>query len=238
MTATAVHHSQVTAPVNDPRRSARRTLALIAPLPPALLAVVSWVMPYGNADKPADVVRQVMTHEGAQSLQVLLTTLAVLFVIPAFYAVSRVSRLRAPRLTLVGLGLSVVGYAALAMSLATDNQLVAMTGLDAATQTTLLQKAYDTSQVGISVPVFVVSHVLGTTLLGIALYRSRTVPGWAAALVAVSQPLHLVFVVAVPSHLGDAVAWAGLAVGFAVAAAALWHMSDDDYDVAPTNPLS
>jgi hypothetical protein len=66
--------------------------------------------------------------------------------------------------------------------------------------------------------VFVVGHILGTVLLGVALWRA--IPRWAAAALAVSQPLHLLFAVVVPNHLLDAVAWGLTAVGFTAAAMA------------------
>lgn len=48
--------------------------------------------------------------------------------------------------------------------------------------------------------VFVVGHVIGTVLLGIAMWRSRAVPRWAAAITAVAQPLHFVAAVVIASH--------------------------------------
>jgi len=66
--------------------------------------------------------------------------------------------------------------------------------------------------------VFVIGHILGGILLGIALWR--VIPAWAAVALAFSQPLHFVFAVFVPNHLLDGVAWALTAVGFAAAAIA------------------
>jgi uncharacterized membrane protein YdfJ with MMPL/SSD domain len=65
--------------------------------------------------------------------------------------------------------------------------------------------------------VWVIGHILGTVLLGVALWR--TIPVWAALALIVSQPLHLVAAVIVPNHLLDGLAWLLTAVGFAVTAA-------------------
>jgi len=70
---------------------------------------------------------------------------------------------------------------------------------------------------GLEGTVFVAGHVLGTVLLGLALWRA--VPRWAAVAIIVSQPLHFVAAVVLANHVLDAAAWALTAVGFAVAVA-------------------
>ncbi|HEY3952192.1 MAG TPA: hypothetical protein VGM53_02360 [Streptosporangiaceae bacterium] len=57
-------------------------------------------------------------------------------------------------------------------------------------------------------------------LIGIALWRGRAVPRWAALTIGVSQVLHFVFAVIVPNHTLDGLAWGLTAPGFAVAAVA------------------
>ena len=51
--------------------------------------------------------------------------------------------------------------------------------------------------------------------------RSRTIPAWAAWALIISQPLHIVFAVVVPSNALDALAWALTTIGFAMAAATM-----------------
>jgi hypothetical protein len=67
--------------------------------------------------------------------------------------------------------------------------------------------------VDVALGVFVVGHVVGTVLLGLALWRSRGVPAWAAWAVAVSQPLHFTATVVLGSPQVDFVAWNLMAVG-------------------------
>jgi hypothetical protein len=67
--------------------------------------------------------------------------------------------------------------------------------------------------------VFVIGHILGTVLLAIALWGA--IPRWVAVLLAISQPLHLVFAVIVPNGPLDTLAWLLTAFGFAVAGAVL-----------------
>ena len=75
--------------------------------------------------------------------------------------------------------------------------------------------------IGLASNIFVLGHVLGLVLLGIALWRGRVVPAWAGLLLAASQLLHIVFAVIVPVHALDGLAWGLTAVGFAAAAVAL-----------------
>jgi hypothetical protein len=75
--------------------------------------------------------------------------------------------------------------------------------------------------VGIATGIFVVGHVVGTVLLGIALVRSGRVPAWAGWATAVSQPLHFVATVFLGSPQVDFVGWSLTAVGMAMVARAL-----------------
>ena len=77
---------------------------------------------------------------------------------------------------------------------------------------------------------FVLGHLIGTVILGFALWRSQTVPSWAALLLAISQPIHLASVM-LGSRPLDLVGWGGTAVGFAVAGWALLGMNNDEFDL-------
>jgi hypothetical protein len=61
--------------------------------------------------------------------------------------------------------------------------------------------------IGLASSIFVLGHVLGLVLLGIALWRGRVVPAWAGLLLAASQVLHVLFAVIVPVHALDGLAW-------------------------------
>ena len=80
---------------------------------------------------------------------------------------------------------------------------------------------------------FVVGHVLGTILLGVAMLRSRLVPAWAAWVTIVAQPLHFVAAVILGSHWLDLFAWGLNAVGFAALALAILRLPDDEWAPAP-----
>lgn len=87
----------------------------------------------------------------------------------------------------------------------------------------------------VGVGLFVVGHILGPVLLGAALWRARVVPRWVAIAVAVSQPVHLVSAVILPSRLLDVVlGWWLTTVAFAAIALVVLRMRDDEWDAAPS----
>lgn len=106
-------------------------------------------------------------------------------------------------------------------------------GLDQATVARVLDLYLAHPATSLSLGVFVLGHVVGTALLGLALWRARVLPSWAGLLLAVSQPLHLVSVL-IGSRPPDVLAWGSTAFAFAVASLALVRMSDDAYDLPPT----
>ena len=57
---------------------------------------------------------------------------------------------------------------------------------------------------------WVVVHILGMVVAAIALFRARMLPLWAAILLALSQPVHLVAAIIVPSRWLDVFAGWGM----------------------------
>lgn len=194
--------------------------ALLLPVGPAAVAVLRFVLPYDTVDDSASMVEKVAAAPDRQSLVLWLAFVAALTLVPAVVWVGRVTRKRAPRLTAAALILLVPGYLALAWMSSSDALLWVgvREGLDSATLTGLYDAAHPTT--ALAETVFVAGHLIGTVVLGIALWRSAVVPRWAAAAVAVSQPLHLVAVI-LSNHPLDLVAWGLQAVGFAAVSAVL-----------------
>jgi hypothetical protein len=192
--------------------------ALLLPLGPAAVAVLRLVLPYYTAGSPEETVAEVGRHPGAQSAVLWLGFIAVFTLVPGVIAAGGLCRATAPRLTSWALGLAVPGYLALAVMLASDQVLWSAqeAGLSATQSAALYSAAHPT--IGIAIGIFVVGHVTGTVLLGIALVRSGRVPAWAGWVTAVSQPLHFVATVFLGSPQVDFVAWSLTAVGMAVVA--------------------
>jgi hypothetical protein len=154
-------------------------------------------------------------------------------------AVGWLSRRRVPILTTIGLILAVVGFTCLAAGNTFGELSTALVAshpeFDRATAYALgagLELGPVSSLTG---TLFVFGHLIGTIILGLALWRSHTVPSWAAILLAVSQPIHLASVMLGNRPL-DLIGWGGTALGFAAAGWALLRMNNDDFDLPP-DPL-
>lgn len=219
--------------VRDLRRWQRWVAALVLPIGPAAVAVLRFILPYNTTDGSSGVARKVLAHPGAQSVVLWLGFVAILTLVPAVFAVGRLTRRRAPRLTAAALLLAVPGYLSLTWLIGSDllAWAGAKQGLDGATLGRLLALVHPTS--AIASVLFVLGHVVGTVLLGIALWRTRVVPRWAALGTIVAQPLHFVAAVIVASHGLDLVAWGLNAVGFAAVAVAILRLPDEAWDVGP-----
>lgn len=219
----------------DVRRGTRWLAAVILPIGPGVIALLRYRLPYFNAETSTDIGSAVLANPGAQSFVVWCVFIAIFTLVPAALWVGRLTRRHTPRLTATALLLLVPGYLALG-GLATGDVILwagAREGLDAAT----LGRLYETMHpaVMVTTSVFVLGHVLGTVLLGIALWRSRAVTRVAALLVIVSQPLHFVALIILASPTLDMAAWGMNAIGFAAASIAVLRLSNDEWDLPPAD---
>ncbi len=81
--------------------------------------------------------------------------------------------------------------------------------------------------------IFVAGHVIGTVLLGIAMWRSHVGPRWAAVAVAISQPIHAIAAIVLVSHTLDLVGWGLQAAGFAAVGWVILRMRDEVWEPLP-----
>jgi hypothetical protein len=191
--------------------------AVLLPVGPAAVAVIRFILPYFTVDEPADMAAGVAANLGSQSLVLWLGLIAAITLPLAVIWIGRLTYRKAPRLTVAALVLAVPGYLALGVILASDVMLYAgvNNGLDPQTVGGLVVGSHPT--MAVAEIVFVLGHLVGTVLLGAALWRTRAVPVWAAVLTTFSQPLHLVAAIFLLSRPLDLVAWMMTAVGFAAA---------------------
>jgi hypothetical protein len=151
-------------------------------------------------------------------------------------AVGWLSRRRVPISTTIGLILAVVGFTCLAVGNSFGEVSTALVAshpeFDRATTYTVGSGLELGPVSNLTGTLFVFGHLIGTVILGVALWRSRIVPPWAGLFLAISQPIHLASVLLGNRPL-DLVGWGGTAVGFAVAGWALLRMNNDDFDLAP-----
>ena len=114
-----------------------------------------------------------------------------------------------PKLGTTALILSVAGFSAVPVIALTDYIALAgaRSGAPTADVAHLLDQLQKQPTVVLGGVVFVIGHILGVLLLGIAAWVLGLVPMWAGLVLAFSQPFHAVFAVAVPNHALDACAW-------------------------------
>jgi hypothetical protein len=172
-------------------------------------------LPYNTTDDTATITAKTMAEHGRMSAVLWLGFIAVLTLVPASYVVARLTRESAPRITTIAMVLIVPGYLSLGWLTAEDQFMWsgAQAGLDASQITRLSESMHPS--VAVAGVFFVLGHVLGTILLGTAMWRARVVAKWAALAVIVSQPIHFVAAVVVPNHTLDLIGWGLQAVGFA-----------------------
>ena len=202
----------------------RTALAVLMPIGPLAIAIVRGILPYYTTDSNTVMAAKVAAHQGTETVVIWLTFIALLTLIPGVIALGLLARRRAPRLGTAGLVVSFAAVARLFWSNVAGADTVAMgaarIGTAPGATGALLTSIGGISAIGLGSTVFVIGHILGLLLLGVALWRGRVVPRWAALLLAVSQILHFVFAVIAPNHLLDGCAWGLTAVAFAVAAVA------------------
>jgi len=213
--------SSIVTTSNPQSRLARLGILLVLPLAPALIAVLRFILPYYQSAETADVVRDVTTHQGTQNAVIWLGFLASLTLPVAAVLAARPFAARAPRLTTVAEFLLVPAYLCLPWLVVGDAILLrgVRSSVEAATIGTFQSGLHPVAD--LAAGIFVVGHVLGTVLLGIAAIRTRAIPLWAGIALTISQPLHFIALVILGSPTLDLIGWGLNALAFGVIAVTL-----------------
>lgn len=196
----------------------RRALVLL-PLGPLCVGFLRLLLPYYTAPDSAASARAVAAQPGRESAVLWLGLIAVLTLVPGVYAARDL--LPKTRLRTAAVGLLVAGYLALPALLASD--LVLWLGAKEHLDPIVTGKLVDDvhPSFAIALGVFVVGHVVGTVLLGVACLRSGRVTTPVCWALIVSQPLHFVTTVFLGLAWVDLIAWTLTAVGMGALAASL-----------------
>lgn len=213
----------------------RLGLALLA-LGPVCVGLLRFLLPYYTAaDSRASAVA-VMAHPGRESAVLWLGLVATLSLVPGVYAVR--GALPANRLRATALTLLVAGYLALPLLLAPDLLLWlgADQGLSVDAVAQLLDGVHPAFVVGLGV--FVVGHVLGVVLLGVACLRARVLPTALAWVLLLSQPVHFLTAVFLGLPWLDLLAWTATAAGMVALGLAALSQQEQDAARAPVASLS
>jgi hypothetical protein len=218
--------------VRDVRRFRRIVAATVLVVPATCIAIGRlFLTDDSNTRQSLDLIAA--TPDRQLSFAVL-GWIAGLTVVPAFLAAGRLARARRPVLTTVALAVNLAAYlggSALAaldvLYLAGARLPVEQRGGSAA----LIEAFWSTGISGASTGLFVIGHVVGAILMGLALRGSIHPVGWIAMLL--TQPGHVFAFTVVPNHLTDALAWGLMTVAFACCAFRVLRTPDDEWDLPP-----
>jgi hypothetical protein len=197
----------------------RRFGAAALVIGPLGLVLGSLFQVVSDDDSVSASLAKIAAHPSGERAEIICDLLAA-FMVPAVLYLMRLSGPRAPRLTLAGGAVSFASWMAGLYSVGASDllHLRAAQSPDRAGAVSLVRAV--TGDAVFTVPAFgfIVGHMLGMLLLGIALWHSRAVPRWAAALVGLASlaqvPVH-------DSGVGSAVAYGLLLIGMAACAVTL-----------------
>ncbi|WP_344808369.1 hypothetical protein [Microlunatus ginsengisoli] len=174
--------------------------AALMPIGPAVVAIIRLIYP----PDAATALHQPQTMEAV----LWLGFVATFTLIPGAYAALTLLRRPTPRLWIWTGAFLLPGYLAM-MTLGFGDTLWAAApaaGLDVDQAESLSRAAEAAGPGSITLLIFVLGHVVGATLLGVAALRGRLIPVASALAMIISQPLHVVAVITAAPVL-DLVAW-------------------------------
>ncbi len=234
---TALHHA--TRPASTPRRrrdlrTQQRYVAAAVLLVPATAVAIGRLFVIDDSGGTRAALDGIAADPGHATTFALLGFFAMLTLVPAIYAASRLAKRRRPVLAGVALVVNLAAYLGGYALSGIDLMYASSAGLapehrDGAAA--LIDAMWQTGIAGVSTGLFVFGHLLGTALLAFALRGSIPTVGWVAMLL--SQPAHVLAFVVVGSAVMDLLSWGLMAFAFACCAVAILRTADDDWDLPP-----
>lgn len=192
---------------------------------PAVILGAFIVAPFGNDETGKEIVSAVASNQWAYTVVPVVLTVGIFLLIPAVITAVRLAASRAPYLAYIGGGMAVAGYASLLSTFTGPQVAMALSaaGVSPDQAATVIDKMTSGSVVfNLLTFVFVAGHILGTTILGVAVIRARVVVWWAGAMIAVSPLIHLVAHI-IESKPADLVSFSLLAIGLWAIAVRVWR---------------
>ncbi|WP_213450416.1 hypothetical protein [Rhizomonospora bruguierae] len=220
MTAVLDREAELAPPADGLRRGGTALAMLLAPWAIVVAnACYAWATRAGGGDQTSEeALALYAAHPSLARGAIIAAMVGCLLIVPATIGAMALTRLRARRLGLIGGSLMIGGYVAYFGVGMSDHIVLAMAqrGGPVDDYAAVLDAANTAA-----IPwflLFVAGNLLGTLLLGIALFRARTVPGWAAAAICCWAVLHVTGLIA-GSEWFEVTGAVIQAVGFAALAA-------------------
>jgi hypothetical protein len=218
--------------VRDVRRFQRIVAAVILPIPATAVAIGRL---FGTDDSDTRRALDLIAADPSRQFTfALLGFIAMLTVVPAFLAAARLAKRRRPVLTMIALGVNLIAYLGGFALAALDSMYLAASKLPVEQRdgaAALIDAMWSEGLPGISTLLFVIGHILGAILMGLALRSSIPTIGWVAMIL--SPPGHLLAFVVFPSPVMDALAWGLMALAFAICAVTVLRTPNDEWDLPP-----
>ena len=199
----------------------RVALAVAAPIGALAVGVGKLLLPYDSSADGAGVLDGIAAHPGLTDALLWSRLLIAVALLPGVLVAGLAALRGAPRLATTALLVAFLAWAAALVFPDVDGTARAAldTGAPRDATVALLDhlNSFAVAPAPVAVGIFVIGHIVGTVLLGLALWRSRAVSpvfGW---LLAVSQPLHFVAFVVLGIPALDFAAYGLTAIGFAAA---------------------
>jgi hypothetical protein len=231
-THTKINDSGRARRVRDVRSFQRYAAAIILPIPPTCVAI-GRLFQTDDSDtrRTLDLIA---ANPDRQFTFALLGFIGLLTVVPAFLAAAGLSRRRRPVLTTIALSVNLLGYLG-AFAMAAIDNLYLIGALLPADQrdvaAIVIDKMWSSGIPGVSTNLFVLGHVLGAILMGLALRGSIATIGWLAMLL--TTPMHVVAFVVLQMPALDMAAWLLMTLAFVCCAVKIIKTPNDDWDLPP-----
>lgn len=229
------------AAARDMRTFWRIAAALVITLGPLGILVIRAIMPYWTTDAPASVVAQSLAHGSTLDFMVW----SGLFFAPALLlgvvAIAYVARRGSPALATIGGALTFVGWSMGATTVNMD-YLVSQLGASGFGQpsiTAIGVALQDSTFAAVGGIIWLIGHIGGMVLIGIALGRAGIIKWWAAIALMVSQPFHFIAAVVIPSRLLDVtLGWGLTTVASFMVSLAVLRMGNGEWDLPPSKRVT
>lgn len=191
-----------TASTRDPRTFLRVGLALALPVGPLLVTFARAIMPYWTSQDDATIAANITAHPKIMELMIWIGLPVLPFMLITVLGLGYVARRGAPVLAAVGTIPAFFAYAMWNSAGPSDylGWVMSTHGYSVDQMVTLSNQLGDTAMATVVGLFWVIVHILGMIIAAIALRRARVLPLWAAILLALSQPVHLVSAIIVPSR--------------------------------------
>lgn len=158
-------------------------------------------------------------HPGVHQAEAVIFPFVCVLSLLGIIGLARLAIHRSPWLAMTGGALALAGWGTLPIWAGQDNLTYLLGKMGTSPQLAQVWTQFNGSGTSTYLYIFIIGHLFGPLLLGIALTRARAIPRWSPILIAVSIPLHILAFVTGIWYV-DPIAYALLAIALIPAARA------------------